>query len=139
MKVFHNSSYHITLNNPRPSVKDDSTVYSVFNRGVRVGIAKYDSSNNLQAIDLKEDAKDRWSIANKIPSNLDQHLDFYNVQLDEWLDYCEKHGRATFKTEYLDDNWVDAIIVSSCITNDWLKDSVVCRKFDKRTGLQAPV
>ena len=142
MKVFHNSSYHITLSNPRPSVKlkhKDSTVYSVSNRGVRVGIARYDSDNNLQAIDLREDVKDRWSISTKIPANLTEHLEFFNVQLDEWLDYCEKHGRATSCTEYLDDNWIDAIIVSSSITNEWLEDSLICRKFDKRTGLQAPV
>ena len=131
MKVFHDSNYHITLTNARPSVKHkDSMVYSVSNRGVRVGIARYDSDNNLQAIDLQEDAKGKWSIANKIPANLTEHLDFYNIQLDEWIKYCEEHGRATSQTEYLDDNWVDAIIVSSCITNDWLTDSVVCRKFD---------
>ena len=94
---------------------------------------------NLEEIKIKDDVADRWSISNKVPANLTEQIEFFNIELDEWMEYVEKHGELTLTTEYVDDNFVDAIIISSDITNSWLKKSRVARKFDKQTGKQVPV
>ena len=141
MRIFHNNSYYLTISNKRPATGKHKGHYSynVHNRGVLIGKVVYDTDNNLVAIMLDEGVANAWTIANKIPANISEHIEFFNITLDEWLAYIEQQGSKPMITEYLDDNWLDAIIVGSEITNAWLDKALVMRKFDKHTGLQVPV
>ncbi len=99
----------------------------------------YHRDRYVSTILLDDGVANAWTIANKIPANISEHIEFFNITLDEWLAYIDKQGSKPMVTEYLDDNWVDAIIVGSKISNAWLDKVLVMRKFDKNTGLQVPV